>query len=642
MFDFVRKHNRLMQLLLVVLIFPSFVLFGLEGYNRFKEGGEVVAKVAGHEILQSDWDAAHKNEVDRLRQAMPNLDPQMLDSPAARYGTLERLVRERVLAAAAAEDHLSITDQRVAREISSNQVIASLRGPDGKLDMAQYRQLLSGQGMTPEMFEAQVRADLSARQVLGGLTGSAIASPAQAEAAMGALFERREIQVARFNAADYAAKVTPTDADLEAYYKAQPRHFQAPEQASVEYVVLDLDAVQKGITVAEQDLKTYYEQNAARLQGQEERRASHILVAAPKNAPAAEREKAKAKADELFAAVKKNPDSFAEVAKKNSQDPGSAQQGGDLDFFARGAMTKAFEDAVFGMNKGDIVGPVETEFGWHVIRLTDVKTPRQRTFEELRPQLEADLKKQQAQRKYAEAAETFSNTVYEQSDSLKPAADKLKLEVKTAANVARQPAPGAAGPLSNPKFLNALFAPDAVEKKRNTEAVEVGPSQLAAGRIVQYQPARTRPFAEVKDQVRTLWMAERAAELARKDGQEKLNAWKAQPAGAAVGEPVVVSRQDPQKLQRPVVEAALRADPAALPAWAGVDLGAQGYAVVKVNKVLPREAPTPDAAKQELEQYKRAWSAAESMAYYQLLKDRFKAQIKVAKPADSAAVPQGQ
>ncbi|MBA2673118.1 SurA N-terminal domain-containing protein [Ramlibacter sp.] len=643
MFDFVRKHNRLMQLLLVLLIFPSFVLFGLEGYNRFKERGEAVAKVDGQEILQADWDAAHKAEVDRLRQQMPTLDAKLLDSPAARYGTLERLVRERVMIAAAEKSHLSISDPRVAREINRNEVIASLRGPDGKLDMARYRQLLSGQGMTPETFEARVRADLGARQVLSGLTDSGLATPSQASVAMGAYFERREVQVARFDPAEYAGKAVPTDTDLEAFYKAHPQQFQAPEQASVEYVVLDVNAVTAGVAVNEQDLKTYYEQNVARLSGQEERRASHILVAVPKNAPPADREKAKAKAEELLAAVKKNPDSFAEVAKKNSQDPGSATQGGDLDFFARGAMAKPFEDTAFALKKGDISGLVETEFGYHIIKLTDLKTPKQKTFEEVKPHLEADLKKQQAQRKYAEVAETFSNTVYEQADSLKPVSDKLKLEVKTAANVTRQPAPGTTGPLANPKFLAALFSPDATEKKRNTEAVEFGPSQLVAGRVAQYAPARTRPLVEVKDQVRTQWIAERAAELARKDGQAKLAAWKAAPAGATLPEAVVVSRQDPQKLQRQVVEAVLRADPAALPAWVGVDLGAQGYAVAKVGKVLPRTAPPADQAKQEMDQYGRAWASAESMAYYELLKERFKVQMKVPKPAETAlAAPPGQ
>jgi len=632
MFDFVRKHTKIMQLILFLLIFPSFVLVGINGYDRMNEKGDAVARIGSDEIRQGDWDAAHKREVERLRQQMPSLDAKFLDSPAARYASLERLVRDRVLAAAAADSKLSTSDQRLANELQRNELIASLRGPDGKLDMARYRQLVGAQGMTPEMFEASMRADLSARQVMAGVSATSIATPAPAALALNAFLERREVQVARFAITDYASRVSPTDADLEAFYKANGAMFQAPEQASIEYLVLDLDTVKKTIAVNEQDLKTYYEQNAARLGGKEERRASHILVTAAKDAPAAEREKAKAKAEELLAVVKKAPDSFAEVAKKNSQDPGSAANGGDLDYFARGAMTKAFEDAAFSLKKGEISGLVETEFGYHIIKVTDIKSPKQRSFEEMKPELEAELKKQQAQRKFAETADVFSNGVYEQADSLKPVADKLKLDIRTAQNVRRTAVPGATGALANPKFLNALFSPDSVEKKRNTEAVEVAPSMLASGRIAQYTPARTLPFAEVKDKVRERVVAARAAELAKKEGMEKLAAWKAAPASASLPAVITVSRQETQKQPSPVIEAALRADPSALPAFTGVDLGEQGYAVVRVNKVLPRETPPEAQAKQEQGQYAQAWGSAESLAYYNLLKERLKVEILAPKP----------
>jgi peptidyl-prolyl cis-trans isomerase D len=633
MFDFVRKHTRLMQLLLFIMIVPSFVLFGLQGYQSSQEGGEAVARVDGHDITRTEWDNAHKIEVDRLRQQMPGLDPKMLDSAEARYGTLERLVRERVLVAAVADAHLTVADQRLARELHGNELIAAMRGPDGKLDIERYRQLLQARGMSPEMFENQLRNDLAMRQVLAGITQSAFTPPGQANVSLGSYFEKREVQVARFDAADYRAKVEPTDAELQAFYDANKQLFQAPEQANIEYVVLDLATVQKDIPINEADLKSYYEQNASRLSGQEERRASHILVAVPKGAPPADREKAKAKAEQLLAEVKKAPDSFAEVARKNSQDPGSAAQGGDLDFFARGAMTKPFEDAAFGLKtKGEISGLVESEFGFHIIKLTDIRAPKQRSYEEMKPELEAELRKQQAQKKYAEAADTFSNAVYEQSDSLKPVADKLKLEVRTAQGVMRNPLPGAVGPLANAKFLQALFSPDAVERKRNTEAVEFGPNQMVSGRIVQYSPARTRPFAEVKTQVRERVVAAKAAELARKDGEAKLAAWKAAPATATLGQAMPLSRQDAAKEPPQVIEAALRADPSALPAWVGVDLGAQGYAVVKVNRVLPREAPAGPQGQQELAQYTRAWTTAEAMAYYNMLKDRFKVKVNVPRP----------
>ena len=637
MFDFIRKHTKITMGFLFLLIVPSFILFGMDGYSKSQDKSPVVAKVDGQEILQSEWDKAHLREVDKLRASMPSLDAKLLDSPEARYSTLERLVRDRVLAAAAVKSKLGTSDQRLARELQDTPEIASLRRADGTLDMERYRQLLAAQGMSPEMFEANVRNDLSNRQVLMGVMGSGFASNAAADTALNAYFEKREIQIARFASTDYAAKLNPTEADLEQFYKANANLFQAPEQANIEYVLFDVETIKKGIKVAEADLKTYFDQNAQRLSVKEERRASHILIASPKSAPDADRQKAKVKATELAALVKKSPDTFADVARKNSQDPGSASAGGDLDFFPRDAMVKPFSDAAFVMKKGDISDVVESEFGYHIIKLTDIKAPMQRTFEEMKPELEADVKKQQAQKKFTETVEGFTNSVYEQADSLKPTADRLGLEVKTATGITRSPQPGVTGALANAKFLNAIFAPDTIEKKRNTEAVEVASNQLVSGRIIQYTPARTKPLAEVKDIVRQRWLAQRGAEDARKDGIAKLAAWKLAPASAVLPETLSVSRDQPQMQPMPLVDAALRADAAALPALTGIDLGAQGYAIVNVLKVLPRVASLEAAAKQERSQYTQWWTAAESLAYYNVLKERFKAEIKVAKPVRAKA-----
>ena len=636
MFDYVRKHTKIMMGLLFLLIIPSFVLFGIDGYNRFREKGQPVAFVGSQEITQGDWDAAHKQEVDRLRASMPTLDPKLLDSPQARYATLENLVRDRVLTEAAATSHLVTSDARLARDLQNNPSIAALRRPDGTLDMERYRQLVGSQGMTPEMFEARMRSELAKRQVEAGVMQTGFAPPTAADMALNAFYERREVQLARFNTADFAAQVKPTDAELETYYQANQTQFKAPEQASIEYVVLDINAVKKTISLNEQDLKSYYEQNAARLSGTEERRASHILISAAKTAPAAEREKAKARAQELLVAVRKTPASFADEARKNSQDTGSAAKGGDLDFFPRGAMVKPFEDAAFSLKKGDISEVVESDFGYHIIQVTDVKTPKQKSFEELRASLEEDLKNQQARTKYAEAAEAFTNGVYEQSDSLKPIADRLKLEIQSASSVMRTPAAGAKGALANAKLLATLFSPDALEKKRNTEAVEIAPSQLAAARIVQYTPARTLPFAEVRQAVREKVVATRAAELAKKEGEQKLAAWKLNPLTANLSSVQVVSRDQAQNLPPNVVNAVLRADSASLPAFVGVDVEGQGYLVVKISKLVPRPVPTPDAQKMEREQVAKMWTAAENQAYYKRLKERVKVKIKVDRPSNPA------
>ena len=636
MFESIRKHSKIVMIFLFLLIIPSFVLVGIDS-NYFSEKSEIVARVDGSKINQTDWDNAHRMESDRMRAQAPTVDPKLLDSPQARYATLERLVRDRVLAAAAKDMHLVTSDARLARSLQEIPAIAGLKRADGTLDAEAYRALVASQGLTPEGFEANMRRDLSVNQVMGGVMGTAFGTDAQIKVALDPLYERREVQVVRFKAADFTSKTEPTDAELETYYKAHPALFQQHEQASVEYVVLDLEGVRAGISLSEDDLRTYYKENIARMSGKEERRASHILVNAAKDAPAADREKAKARATELLAQVRKAPASFADVAKKSSDDTGSATMGGDLNFFARGAMVKPFEDAAFALKKGEISDVVESDFGFHIILLTDIKTPRQPPFEELRPSMEAELKQQQAQRKFAEVAESFSNGVYEQADSLQPVADKLKLKVQTATGLTRTPAPGAQGPLANPKFIEALFATDSVQNKRNTEAVEVGPSQMAAGRVTTYTPARTLPLDEVRARVRALFVAQRAADQARKEGEAKLAAWKTSPA-TATGLPaaVEISREQARELPRAVIDAALRTPVDTLPGWTGVDLGAEGYAVVKVNRVVPRQAPDAQRAQQERQQYVQWWTTAEGLAYYELLKQRFKVQIKAPRPDANA------
>ena len=636
MFEAIRKHSKIVMFLLFLLVIPSFVLVGIDS-NYFSEKSPVVARVDGHKITQADWDNAHREETDRIRAQSPNVDPKQLDTPQARYATLERLVRDRVFAAAAQSSHLITSDARLARALQDIPAIAALKRPDGSLDTEAYRSLVGAQGLTPEGFEANVRRELSVSQVMGGVMSTAFATDAAAKLAFDSLYQRREIQVARFNASDYAKQVNPTDADIEAFYKANAQRFQQQEQAAVEYVVLDLDSVRSGIRVNEDDLRTYYKENLTRLAAKEERRASHILINAAKDTPAADRDQAKARAQELLAQVRKSPASFAEVAKKSSQDSGSAPAGGDLNFFGRGAMVKPFEDAVFAMKKGEISDVVESDFGYHIILLTDIKTPRQPSFEELRPSLEAELKQQQAQRKFAEVAEAFTNSVYEQPDSLKPVADSLKLKIQTAEGVTRVPGPGASGPLANPKFLEALFANDSVEGKRNTSAIEVGPSQLVAGRISTYTPTRTLALQEVSDRARLLLIAEKSAELARKDAEAKKAAWMGNAAPAAGLAPaVVVSRDQTQNLPRAVVDAALRASPDNLPAWVSADLGSQGTAVVKVLRIIPREGVDAQQAAQQRQQLQQWWSTAEGFAYYEMLKERFKVQIKPNRPQSSS------
>ncbi len=635
MFDFIRNHTRLTLGFMLLLIIPSFVFFGVQGYSRFTDGtATAVAKVDGNSITVAEWDALHKRNVDRIRRERPGIDTSLLETPEMRRDTLESIVRERVLIAAAHRLHLTPSDARLQRLFLSDPQFAALRNPDGSVN----RDILAAQGMNSEMFAAQLRQEFGMQQVLAGVTRTAMAPASVATQSLDALLQRREVQFQRFDAAAYRARFSPSEADIEAYFKQHEAQFKAPEQASIEYLVLDLEALAKGLNPSEEELRKYYADNGTRFTAPEERRARHILIKADKDSPAAERQKAKARAEELLVEARKNPAGFAELARKNSQDPGSAAQGGDLDFFGRGAMVKPFEDATFALKPGEISNVVETDFGYHVILLAEVRGGQKKLFEAVRGEIEASLRQSQAQKRWPELAEQFTNIVYEQSDSLKPALDKLKLELKTA-TVQRTPMPGAQGPLSSSKFLEAIFASDAVANKRNTDAVEFGPNRLVAGRVVQHSPARTLPLAEVREPVRVRLVAQLGAELALKEGQERLASLQKNTAEKLPGS-AIVSRAQMGGLPRTVLDAVLGADAGKLPAVFGIDLKDEGYIVVRVTQVLPRE-PVAGGDTSLQAQYAQSFAAAEADAYLNALKARYKAEIRpgAALPAATASAP---
>jgi len=636
MFEFVRKNTRLFQGILLVLILPSFALVGMQGYTSFMDGSNAdVATVDGRKITQSEWDQAQSRQLDQMRRQMPNLDPKLLDTPEAKREALEGLLRERVLQATAAKQHLVVSDERLQNMFARDPQFAFLRNPDGTVN----KSLLAAQGMSSQMFVERLRQDLTQRQVFVGVAGSAVASTSNATVAFDALLQQREVQLQRFDARDFAERIQPTDAEIEAFYKlpANTAQFQLPESAQIQYLVLNLEALKMGVSFSEDDLRKYYDENASRYGVAEERRASHILITAAKGAAPAERAKAKARAEELLAQVRKNPSSFADVARKNSQDEGTAANGGDVDFFIRGGLpAKQMEDAAYAMKQGEISNVVESDFGYHVIELTGIRGGDKKLFESVRADIEAEVLKQLAQKRFAELAEQFTNTVYEQSDSLQPAADKLKLVIQTA-TVQRKAAPTAVGPLASAKLLDAVFGNEALRNKRNTEAVETAPSEMAAARVVKYNPALLQALADVKPQVREKLVRKLATAEAIKAGQARVLALQKSPGDTAgLAEPELVSRAQPRELSRKVLEAVLAADAAKLPAVVGVDVSEGGFVVARIAKVVPRDPSVIDT-KRLAQQYAQAWSNAETQAYYNALKTQVKAVIKVALPVDSAA-----
>src|SRR3989449_4966382 len=434
------------------------------------------------------------------------IDPPALDQPESRRTLLDSLIAQRLVASAALRGSLTVTDETLRDTIRS--IPAFQDG--GQFSKSSYELVLRSQNppMSPAQFESRLRYDLSLKQLARAVGDSAIAPRAVAQRLSALESQKREVADARILTQEFLSEARIDEAKLKAHYDANQPDFRLPERVRAEYVVLSAELLARQEPVTEAELKSAYEARAAQYRVDEQRRASHILV------------KSREEADKLLAELKESPGRFAELAKKQSQDPGSAAKGGALGWFGRGRMVKPFAGAGFKLkqNEQEIV---QSEFGYHVVRLTGIQPGKSRPLEGVREELSGELARQKGAKKFAEAAEDFSNLIYEQPDSLNPAAERFKLPVQSTGWIAKS-ASQELGALDNPKLLAALFSQDSIKNKRNTDAIGVGPSTLVAARVVAYQPAAQRSVDQVKGEITDLLRRREAAALAEKDGAAKL------------------------------------------------------------------------------------------------------------------------
>ena len=589
MFDFVRNKKWVVQLILGAIV-VTFAFFGVDAYFRDAGTGSAVAKVGDQRISQLEFGEALRRQQEQVRQMLGNqVDAATLDNPEIRAAVLDRMIRQRMLVEQAAREGIVIPDADLQKLLLD---IPEFR-EGGKFSMARYQEFLKSRRRTAVQFENELRADLMAQRLGEAYIGTAIVPAPAVDRLARIRDQKREVSLSVVTAEQFLDQVKLDPNAAKQYYDTHQGEFQIPEAARVQYLVLSPDALSAQITVSEEEARAAYQQNPARFQKAEERQASHILINADKSASPQVKAAAKAKAEALLAQIKQKPDSFAAVAKANSQDPGSASKGGDLGFFGRGMMVKPFEDAAFGLKVGGIAGPVETEFGYHIIKVTAVKPAQTTEFAQARPQIEKELKRQKAEKRYAEAAEVFSNVVYEQADSLKPAADQLKLPLQESPWITRN---GSEVPtLNNPRLLAAVFSDDAIRNKRNTEAVDIGNSTLVAARVVEHKPAAMKPFEEVSAEIKKNLLLKEAQNLAEKDGQGKLAKLRAgETLKIAWSEPKVVTRSTPEGLPQDALQQVFRADVSSLPAFTGANYGRGGYALLKVVKVVESSEIKPE------------------------------------------------
>lgn len=626
MFDAVRNSKRIVQIVLALIILP-FALWGVDSYVR--EGGSAneVASVGKTPITLDEFQRSLSEQQDRLRPQVGN-NVALLESPEFRGGVLQELINQRLLLLHANEAQMGISNEALSGFIATLPALQE----DGKFSRQRYEQLVAAQNMSVEQFESLLRRDLLTQQVTLPIGNAALAAKLPADRWLMAQLEEREIAEAILRVEQFAADSKPDAAAIQRYYDENRARFEQPEQLRVEYLVLSQARLIEAANIGEAEIKAAYEANAARYRKPEQRRASHILIRADKNAPAAEIKAAEEKAAQILAQVMAAPADFAKLAKQHSQDPGSAANGGDLGFFGRGMMVKPFEEATYALQENQVSAVVRSDFGFHIIKLTGIRAEQAQKLDEVRAEIQAELKRQAGTKQYAEAAEGFSNLVYEQSDSLKPAADKYGLTVQRSdwmAKGGQLPAP-----FDNAKLSQAVFAEDAVRHKRNTEAVETAPNTLVSARVVEHKPAEVIALEKVSDVIAQVLAREAALVKAEAVGQAELDKLRrGEKSALSWGTPRRVSRLHAPNLSREAGLAVFAASAQKLPAYAGMKTP-QGYALYRIDKVSDFDpaaageaAPRAAALRQ---QYDEVMAREDLMNWLAVLRQQYGVKINSA------------
>ncbi len=580
MLDSIRHHTQgwIAKAILALITIP-FALFGIDSYFNDAGSNVAIAKVNGDKISIQEYGNAIENVRNRLQSEGQKVDAAMLESPELKQSVLDGLITRRLVNEEIQKANFKISDEQLSTYILGMPEFQQ----DGKFSEDIYQKTLAQNKLSVSKFENDRRNELLNQQAREGLSQLVSVPKGVAEHALKFAYQQREVSFAEIKTAEFISKTNVTPAQVRAYYDLHKDKFKVPAQVKLEFALLSAAGLVSQVQVTDAEVKQFYDENVSKFQGDEQRQASHILIGFGASTTPEEKATAKNKATDILMQLKKDPTRFEELAFKNSQDPGSASKGGDLGSFGRGAMVKPFEDAVFAMKVDQVSDLVESEFGYHIIKLNGI-TGQSSSFDSMKPQIKGELIFQKAQVKYAELADDFSNTVYEQSGSLKPVADKFALQVQTSPWMSRE---DGAKFFKNDKLMSLVFSDEVLKEKRNSEAVEVSPNNLVSARVLEYKPTAPRSFDEVKGGIEAVLKLEQASKMATEKGLATLASLK---SGSAASDldwitPVTVDRKNAQGLTDLVMKQAFKIDASKLPAYAGYMDGNNAYTIVQVSRV---------------------------------------------------------
>ncbi|WEM41516.1 peptidylprolyl isomerase [Photobacterium sp. DA100] len=524
------------------LIILSFVFAGVGSYLA-GGGNQVAAKVDDREISQREFEMAYQNERNRMQAQLGDYFSTLMGDPAYvqqfRRSVLDRMVNDLLIEQRANALGLRISDQQVRQTILSMPEFQR----NGAFDNEQYNALLRRSGLTPDMFAESMRTDLLRQQLLLAIQGSDFALGNEVAALIKLERQEREIRTLTLDVADFTQKAEVTDEEALAYYEQNPQQFTRPDQVKAAYIELSGANLKQTLDVSEADAKAYYDENQNKYGTAEQRHASHILVQGKGS-------EAKTKAENLLDELNNGAD-FAELAKTSSDDSFSGKDGGQLDWFERGVMDPAFEDAAFALGKGEISGVVESDFGYHIIKLDDIKEPQVKPFAEVRDEILAELREQRAAEAFYDLQTQLAEKAFEMPDSLEDAAEAVQGTVQTTDFISQSDAPGV---LANPAVLQALFSPEVREDGLNSDVIEIGPEHVVVVRVDDSRNEMVLPFDEVSAKVKQQLSVVKGEEAANAKADELVAALRdgntdvLADEGLSFSEPEMISRMGADRL----------------------------------------------------------------------------------------------
>jgi len=498
---------------IVILIAIPFALWGIHQYMT-PTSSVAVASVNGSELGLRDFQRAYQRQIEQFR-ALLGASIDELPEERLREQTLNMLVEDEVVIQTALSQGLRIGDSQLAVAIQSQ----SLFRDENSFSSERYELWLRNQGYSAQGFELDLRRSMLSEQMANGIAASAFVT--ETDLAAVARLERqvRSFSMLTLPAARFADEPVSEEA-VEEYYRANMADFVTPEQVKVSYLEVSRDEIAQDIRVSEDELRSLYEQRKDNYRTAETREASHILVRLGLDAPEEEVAAARAKIEELRRRIEEG-ESFEDLAREHSEDPGSAKQGGSLGSFGRGVMDPAFEDAAFSLEVGEVSEPVRSSFGLHLIKVTGVQPAEVRGFDEVREALSEQYRREEAEQIFFEQVEQLANLTFEHPASLEVAAEVLGLPIQESAWISPR-AETNTGIGTSPEVIEAAFDPEVIEAGNNSEPIELETTRVVVLRVKEHRPATQQALEEVREEIRERLAREAARARATTEGEKAL------------------------------------------------------------------------------------------------------------------------